>query len=250
MIVAIDGPAGAGKSTVAQRLARELGLTLIDTGALYRCVALAAQEEGIGLNDDARLTELMPRLAAVIRREERDSKPVFLLGERDVSELIRTPAMSSAASAFSARPVVRAGLLGLQRALARSAAPPGAVLEGRDIGTVVFPDAEAKFFLTAAPSVRAERRFLELQKRGLPIKLDEVLADQGEAGSRRRQPGARAAAPGRRCRAGRFDDPESRRSRDAHRAAAARARPASRVAELRCPSCQRSRSPAVIFCAG
>jgi CMP/dCMP kinase len=192
VIVAIDGPAGAGKSTVAQRLARELGLTLIDTGALYRCVALAAQEEGIGLTDDARLTELMPRLAAVIRREERDSKPVFLLGTRDVSELIRTPAMSSAASAFSARPVVREGLLGLQRALARSAAPPGAVLEGRDIGTVVFPDAEAKFFLTAAPRVRAERRFLELQKRGLRDTLDEVLADQEK---RDRDDASRALAP-------------------------------------------------------
>jgi CMP/dCMP kinase len=192
MIVAIDVPAGAGKSTVAQRLARELGLTLIDTGALYRCVALAAQEEGIGLTDDARLGELMPRLAAVLRREERDTGPVFLLGGRDVSALIRTPAMSNAASAFSARPVVRAGLLGLQRALALAAPPPGAVLEGRDIGTVVFPDAEAKFFLTAAPPTRAERRFRELQQRGLPVKLEEVLADQEK---RDRDDQSRALAP-------------------------------------------------------
>jgi CMP/dCMP kinase len=192
VIVAIDGPAGAGKSTVAQRLARELGLTLIDTGALYRCVALAAQEEGIGLTDDVRLAELMPRLAAMIRREERDSRPVFLLGDRDVSALIRTPAMSSAASAFSARPVVRQGLLGLQRTLARAAPLPGAVLEGRDIGTVVFPDAEAKFFLTASSRVRAERRFRELQQRGLPVKLEEVLADQEK---RDRDDASRALAP-------------------------------------------------------
>jgi CMP/dCMP kinase len=192
VIVAIDGPAGAGKSTVAQRLARELGLTLIDTGALYRCVALAAHEEGIGLADDARLAELMPRLAAVLRRQERDGKTLFLLGARDVTDLIRTPAMSSAASAFSARPVVRQGLLGLQRALARGAPPPGAVLEGRDIGTVVFPDAEAKFFLTAASPVRAERRFRELQQRGLPVVLEEVLADQEK---RDRDDQSRALAP-------------------------------------------------------
>jgi cytidylate kinase len=192
VIVAIDGPSGAGKSTVAQRLAKEIGLTLIDTGALYRCVALAAQEAGIGLTDDARLAELMPRLATVIRREERDGKPVFLLGDRDVSALIRTPAMSSAASAFSALRVVREGLLGMQRALARAAPPPGAVLEGRDIGTVVFPDAEAKFFLTATPRVRAERRFKELQQRGLAVTLDDVLADQVK---RDRDDESRALAP-------------------------------------------------------
>jgi cytidylate kinase len=192
VIVAIDGPAGAGKSTVAQRLARELGFTLIDTGALYRCVALVAQEEGIGLTEDARLAELMPRLAKLIRREERESGPVFLLGDRDVSTLIRTPAMSSAASAFSARPVVREGLLGLQRALGHAAPPPGAVLEGRDIGTVVFPDAEAKFFLTASSRVRAERRFRELQQRSLPVVLEEVLADQEK---RDRDDASRALAP-------------------------------------------------------
>ncbi len=192
MIVAIDGPSGAGKSTVAQRLGRALGLTLVDTGALYRCVALAAQEEGIGLTDDARLTELMPRLAAELRMGERDGKPAFLLGQRDVSEAIRTPAMSSAASAFSARPVVRQGLLGLQRALARGAPSPGAVLEGRDIGTVVFPDAEAKFFLTADSRVRAQRRFRELEQRGLPVVFDQVLADQEK---RDRDDQSRALAP-------------------------------------------------------
>jgi cytidylate kinase len=192
VIVAIDGPAGAGKSTVAQRLSRELGLALVDTGALYRCVALAAGEEAIVPEDDARLTGLMSRLATELRLGEREGKPTFLLGRRDVSDAIRTPAMSNAASAFSARPVVRQGLLGLQRALARGAPPPGAVLEGRDIGTVVFPDADAKFFLTAASRVRAERRFRELQQRGLPVVFEQVLADQEK---RDRDDQSRALAP-------------------------------------------------------
>ncbi|MHB8420725.1 MAG: (d)CMP kinase [Myxococcales bacterium] len=175
MIVAIDGPAGAGKSTVSRRLAARLGFALVDTGALYRCVALAALRSGIAWDDDAALARLLPGLSLSFGWEA--GEPRVLLAGADVSAEIRDPEISRGASAVSARPVVRDGLLELQRRLGR-AAPKGAVLEGRDIGTVVFPDAEAKFFLTADPRVRAERRWLELSGKGLRTTVEEVLADQ------------------------------------------------------------------------
>jgi cytidylate kinase len=189
VIVAIDGPAGAGKSTVSRRLAERLGYSLVDTGALYRCVALAAREAGVGLEDDGALGRLMPSLS--IDFGWKAGEPTTSLGGRDVSATIRTPEMSSAASAVSARPVVRSGLLELQRRLGRNA-PRGAVLEGRDIGTVVFPDAEAKFFLTATPRTRAERRFRELSARGVACTFEQVLADQEK---RDRDDSSRALAP-------------------------------------------------------
>jgi len=189
VIVAIDGPAGAGKSTVSRRLAARLDYTLVDTGALYRCVALAAREAGIALDDDAGLAQLMPKLD--IGLGWNGGEPSTTLGGRDVSAAIRTPEISSAASTVSARPVVRAGLLDLQRRLGRGA-ERGAVLEGRDIGTVVFPDAEAKFFLTATPRTRAERRYLELLAKGITCTFDEVLADQEK---RDRDDSSRAASP-------------------------------------------------------
>jgi CMP/dCMP kinase len=174
-IVAIDGPAGAGKSTVSRLLARRLGFALVDTGAIYRCVALKATQEGIALDDDARLAALLARIHVVFRLVEGENH-VFLDGQ-DVSAEIRAPAMSTAASAVSSRPVVRQGLLQLQRRLALEAAG-GAILEGRDIGTVVFPDADAKFFLEASPAVRARRRFEELFQRGTESTLDAVLTEQ------------------------------------------------------------------------
>lgn len=174
-IVAIDGPAGAGKSTVSRLLARRLGFALVDTGAIYRCVALQAAEEGIPLDDDPQLALLLGRIHIAFRMMDGENH-VFLNG-RDVSEEIRTPAVSMAASAVSSRSVVRDRLLQLQRRLALEAAQ-GAVLEGRDIGTVVFPDADAKFFLQASPVVRARRRFEELFQRGTESSLDEVLAEQ------------------------------------------------------------------------
>ena len=189
MIVAIDGPAGAGKSTVARELAARVGLTLVDTGAIYRTAAFAAQERGVALDDDAGLAKLLPELAQTLRFGLGGK---VQLGDRDVSASIRSPEMSQAASALSARPVVRDALLGLQQRLGRSAPAPGAVLEGRDIGTVVFPDAEAKFFLTASPRVRAERRFLELKSRGIATSVDAVLADQEK---RDRDDSTRAIAP-------------------------------------------------------
>ena len=189
MIVAIDGPAGAGKSTVARELATRLGLTLIDTGAIYRTAAFAAKERGIAVDDDAKLATLLPALARDLSFGT--GGRVDLAG-RDVSALIRSPEMSQSASAISARPVVRDALLGLQQRLGRNAPAPGAVLEGRDIGTVVFPDAEAKFFLTASPQIRAERRFLELKARGLATSVDDVLRDQEK---RDRDDSTRSVAP-------------------------------------------------------
>jgi cytidylate kinase len=188
-IVAIDGPAGAGKSSVSKLLARRLGFTFVDTGAIYRAVALSARRQSIGYDQDAALAELLGRIQIgfqVVGDENR----VLLDGE-DVSTAIRTPEMSLGASAVSARKVVRQGLLQLQRRLAL-AAPVGAVLEGRDIGTVVFPDADLKFFLLAKPEVRARRRYEELFQKGAENSLDEVLADQTK---RDHDDASRAIAP-------------------------------------------------------
>jgi cytidylate kinase len=178
-IVAIDGPAGAGKSTASRAVAARLGFAMVDTGAIYRTVALAATRAGIALDDDARLTQLLPTIEIRFApATATDGGQRVLLGLEDVSQEIRTPPMSLGASKVSARPVVRAGLLELQRRLALVPGNAGAVLEGRDIGTVVFPDADAKFFLTASPDERARRRHAELRARGDPSTFEEVLADQ------------------------------------------------------------------------
>ncbi|HLT30105.1 MAG TPA: (d)CMP kinase [Myxococcaceae bacterium] len=188
-IVAIDGPAGAGKSSVSRILARRLDFALVDTGAIYRCVALQASRERIAWDDDAGLEALLGRIE-ISFRVEGELNRVFLGGE-DVSDAIRLPETSMGASQVSSRPVVRNGLLELQRRLALSA-PKGAVLEGRDIGTVVFPDADAKFFLQADPEIRARRRYEELFEKGTERPLDEVLADQQK---RDRDDAAREVAP-------------------------------------------------------
>ncbi|MCP3137996.1 (d)CMP kinase [Pyxidicoccus xibeiensis] len=188
-IVAIDGPAGAGKSSVSKLLARRMGFALVDTGAIYRCVALMATRERIAFDDDARLGELMGRVH--IHFQVVGEENHVFLGGQDVSGDIRTPEISMAASQVSGRPVVRAGLLQLQRRLALESGK-GAILEGRDIGTVVFPDADAKFFLEANPEVRARRRFEELFQKGVESTLEEVLADQMK---RDKDDSARAVAP-------------------------------------------------------
>ncbi len=193
-IVAIDGPAGAGKSTAAKRVAARLGFALVDTGAIYRSVALAASRAGVAFDDDVRLASLLPGLSIAFEAAPAgsDRGPRVLLGGEDVSAAIREPPMSLGASAVSARPVVRAGLLELQRRLATAPANRGAVLEGRDVGTVVFPDADLKLVLTASPEVRARRRFAELAARGDRSTFEQVLAEQLK---RDRDDAGRALAP-------------------------------------------------------
>jgi cytidylate kinase len=191
-IVAIDGPAGAGKSTASRRLAARLGYAMVDTGAIYRAVALAASRRGLAFDDDAGLALLLPTVEIRFEPSTDGTGQRVLLGGEDVSLAIRTPAMSLGASAVSARPVVRAGLLELQRRLATALENRGAVLEGRDIGTVVFPDADVKFFLTASPEERARRRHDELAAKGAPPSYEEVLADQRR---RDRDDSERALAP-------------------------------------------------------
>ncbi|MBX3231676.1 MAG: (d)CMP kinase [Labilithrix sp.] len=176
-IVAIDGPAGAGKSTVARRLADALGYVLVDTGAMYRAVALAATRAGTPWNDGAQVAGLARGIigdrALAFERDATLGVRVSLRGE-DVSEAIRTPDIAQGASTVSAHEEVRAALLELQR---QTGAAGGVVLEGRDIGTVVFPNAEVKFFLTASPEVRAGRRHAELVAKGQTVTFEETLAD-------------------------------------------------------------------------
>jgi cytidylate kinase len=170
MVVAIDGPAGAGKSTVARAAAGALGFTYLDSGAMYRAVTLAALEADADLGDG----ELLGRLAAnaQIRLHERDHDNVqVLLDGRDVSEEIRTPAVTGSSSRVAAHREVREALLVRQRALI---ADGDWVVEGRDIGTVVAPDAAIKAFLTADPSERARRRAAELRRRGIEAEAEDV----------------------------------------------------------------------------
>jgi cytidylate kinase len=189
-IVAIDGPAGAGKSTVARLVARSLGFALVDTGALYRCVALQAVRRAIDPDDVTRLGDTAARLSIAFSAGEDGANLVSCDGE-DVTHAIRDPAVSRMASVVASRPAVREALLELQRRLGR-AVPHGAVLEGRDIGTVVFPAADAKVFLTASPEERARRRFAELSARGVATTFAAVLADQIQ---RDREDETRAVAP-------------------------------------------------------
>lgn len=174
LVVVLDGPAGAGKTTIARALAKRLGLSLLDTGAIYRTLALAARRGGVDWSDEAGLAALCEGLP--IRFENvADGKQRVLLDGEDVSAEIRTPELSSGASIVSAHPQVRARLLGIQRTLARE----GCVAEGRDMGTVVFPDAPFKFFVTASPRIRASRRRDERLARGdadVPA-LDTVQRD-------------------------------------------------------------------------
>jgi cytidylate kinase len=176
-IVAIDGPAGAGKSTVARKLADKLGFTLVDTGALYRAVALAAQREGVAWDDEVNVVAVARRVEASrsLRLVPDSEKGVrVMLDGQDVSDAIRTADMGMGASRVSAIGGVRAALLDLQRQAGESG---GVVLEGRDIGTVVFPDAEVKFFLTASPEIRAQRRYDELVLRGQKVDYAATLAE-------------------------------------------------------------------------
>lgn len=172
MKIAIDGPAGAGKSATAKALAKELGFIYVDTGALYRGIGLYALRKGAKTNS---IEEVVPLLAEIKieMRHIGDEQHIFLNGE-DVTGLIRTESVSGAASDVSAIPAVRDFLFDMQRDIAEK---NDVVMDGRDIGTVVLPDAELKIFLTAKPEVRAERRVKQLAEKGVEANFDDVLAD-------------------------------------------------------------------------
>lgn len=170
--VAIDGPAGAGKSTVARGAAKELGYIYVDTGALYRTVALAAQRKNI-IGDVKEICDMLPNITVELKFDEKGEQRVYLNGE-DVSSLIRTPEISMAASSVSQIPAVRDFLLELQRSIARD---NNVIMDGRDIGTVVLPNADVKIFLFASPECRAERRYKELIEKGQDVKYEDVLKD-------------------------------------------------------------------------
>lgn len=187
MIIAIDGPAGAGKSTIARNVALALGFQLVDTGAIYRSVAYHARQRGIELDDGEALAELARSMAFRFELHE-DDNYVFCNGER-LGHEIRTPENSQAASKVSALPPVRAALLDVQREIGRARE---SVLEGRDIGTVVFPEADVKIFLTASPEVRAQRRTDQLGEAGQAADYGEILRDIRERDDRDSN---RAAAP-------------------------------------------------------
>jgi cytidylate kinase len=189
-IIAIDGPAGAGKSTVARLVADKLGFVLVDTGAMYRAVALASKRAGIAWSDASGSGEVARSLLSSLKFDRNESGATRVrFGEEDVSQAIRTPEISLGASTVSAHKEVRDALLSLQRNAGKDG---GVVLEGRDIGTVVFPDAEAKFFLTASPEVRARRRYDELERKGEKVTFEETLADVHTRDSQDR---GRAVAP-------------------------------------------------------
>ena len=170
--VAIDGPAGAGKSTVARGAAKELGYIYVDTGALYRTVALAAQRKNV-LGDVNGICDMLPGITVELKFDDEGEQRVYLNGE-DVSSLIRTPEISMAASSVSQIPKVREFLLELQRSIARE---NNVIMDGRDIGTVVLPNADVKIFLFASPECRAERRYKELIEKGQDVKYEDVLKD-------------------------------------------------------------------------
>lgn len=170
--VAIDGPSGAGKSSMAKRLAAQLGFTYVDTGALYRAIGLFALRHGIDPGDSDAVASVLPQITLDITVQN-GTQRVYLNGE-DVSEAIRTEQAGMAASAVGTSPAVRAFLLDLQRDLARSR---DVLMDGRDIGTVVLPDATLKIFLTATPEARAMRRYKELLQKGQEADYDTVLED-------------------------------------------------------------------------
>ena len=178
LIIAIDGPSGAGKSTLGRMLARKLGLLYIDTGSMYRAVALAVIESSVNASDDVAVGSLAARVD--IELEGDPESLIVTLDGRDVTEAIREEAVTHMSSVVSTIPAVRRAMVERQRTLGAR----GAVLNGRDIGTVVFPDADVKFFLTAVPQERAQRRFIEERAQNAEADFEETFADMAERDAR------------------------------------------------------------------
>ncbi|BFL40287.1 Cytidylate kinase [uncultured Butyricicoccus sp.] len=185
--VAIDGPSGAGKSTVARAVAARMGYVYVDTGAMYRAIGLAVYRRGITGEDTAGIIASLPTVDISLAYQ--DGMQHVLLNGEDVSEAIRTPEIAQYASKVSAVPEVRRFLLDVQRDMAKNS---NILMDGRDIGTVILPDAPVKIFLTASAKTRAERRYRELKEKGQQVTLEGVLAD---IQARDRQDTTRAVAP-------------------------------------------------------
>lgn len=171
--IALDGPAGAGKSSIAKRAAKALDYIYVDTGALYRTIGLAATRRGVAPVASPEVEALLRTITVDLTFNDQGEQVVLLDGE-DVSGLIRTPEASMMASKISAIPAVRAYLLDLQRNMAKT---HNVIMDGRDIGTVVLPDAQVKIFLTASPEARATRRFKELKEKGMDVRYEDILND-------------------------------------------------------------------------
>lgn len=186
-VIAIDGPSASGKGTVAQLAAQQLGFHYLDSGALYRLVALVAVRSGVALDDEAALVRLAENLAVRFDGSE------TWLGEECVSTAVRSEECGNAASRIAALPRLRQALLGLQRSFRKV---PGLVADGRDMGAVVFPDASVKIFLTASAEVRAQRRHKQLMEKGMYVSINDILQNVRERDAR---DSARSAAPLQKC---------------------------------------------------
>lgn len=187
-VITIDGASGTGKGTVSQLLAASLGWNFLDSGALYRVLALAAQKHSVALDNEKAL-EVLGEYLDVQFIASPDKSPKIILESEDITNTIRTEEVGNMASIVAALPAVRASLLSRQRAFREA---PGLVTDGRDMGTVVFPDAEHKFFLTASPEIRAERRYKQLKQQGLDVNLGSLLE---ELRQRDKRDSERAIAP-------------------------------------------------------
>lgn len=172
-VITIDGASGTGKGTVSQLLAAQLGWNFLDSGALYRVLALAAKKHSVALDNEVALEVLAEHLDVQFFANS-DKSPKIILESEDITQTIRTEAVGNMASIVAALPAVRASLLSRQRAFREA---PGLVTDGRDMGTVVFPDAEFKFFLSASPETRAERRYKQLKEQGLDVNLGSLLEE-------------------------------------------------------------------------